>query len=71
MTNSGQIHDILRMLNKENFFFEATILKFIDLLNVWKLATKIKFKHNLSISPKFCKIGIKTLVFLSILFVHL
>ena len=33
---------------EEIFVFQATVLKFCDLLAVWKLATDAKFQHNIS-----------------------
>ena len=33
---------------KKSFIFQATVLKFGDLLWGWKLATNTKFQHNIS-----------------------
>ena len=33
---------------EEIFIFQATVLKFCDLLAAWKLATNTKFQHNIS-----------------------
>ena len=30
------------------FFFEATVLKCVELLGGWKLVTNLKFQHNAS-----------------------
>ena len=48
----------IRMLNRGNFVFQPTVLKFGDLLGGWKLATNTKFHVGISkimpAMPKLC-----------------
>ena len=40
--------NFLRRLLEEIFSFQATVLKFCDLLAVWKLPTNANYQHNIS-----------------------
>ena len=37
----------IRKLNRKNFYFQATVLKFCDLLRGWKSPVDTKFQHNI------------------------
>ena len=48
--------NFIRRLNRGKFMFQATVLKFSDLLRGWKLAKNAKIQHNISkITPNMPK----------------
>ena len=57
MINRPKCIDFIRRLNRGNFVFQTKVLKFSDLLGVWKLAINAKFQYN--ISPKLLQLGKK------------
>ena len=49
MTYRSEIHVFYKKVNRGNIFiFEATVLKFSDLLGGCKLVANAKFQHNIS-----------------------
>ena len=49
--------NFIRRSNRGIFIFHATVLKFVDVLAGWKLATNAKVQHNIF---KICKLSQKT-----------
>ena len=48
MANRPKFLNFIRLLIEEIFIFQATVLKFGDLLRGWKLATDENFQLNIS-----------------------